>query len=68
MKRLQDRRRNTECDRKATRQSWRGVELRLSRALTRWNEHGLRKGVARCVVPTCHCSGRSNWLVRRDCA
>lgn len=66
MRLMSDVRRNSECDRKGTRRSWRGLELRLSRALTRWNEHGLRKGVARCVVPTCMCSGRHNWLVRQD--
>jgi hypothetical protein len=66
MLRLQNNRRATECVRKGMEASWRGVELRLARGITRWNEHGVRKGVARCLVPTCFCSGRANFLVRKD--
>ena len=66
MLRLQNRRRSTECVRKGSQASWRGVEFRLGRGIHRLNEHGTRKAVARCVVPTCFCSGRANFLVRKD--
>jgi len=47
--------------------SRRGQDFRYSRGnATKLNLHGQRRAVAQCLVTGCGCSGRSNYLVRKD--